>query len=79
MQSLQLDSTNGVLVSDVTADGRAGEAGIRRGDVISEINRTPINSVQDYHNVTSAAKKGSTVLFLVRRGGTTIYIAVKMD
>lgn len=79
MQSLQLDSTNGVLVSDVTADGPAGEAGIRRGDVITEINRTPVNSVQDYHNVTTAAKKGSTVLFLVRRGGTTIYIAVKME
>jgi serine protease Do len=79
MQSLQLDSTDGVLVSDVTADGAAGEAGIRRGDVITEINRTPVNSVQDYDKVTSAAKKGTTVLFLVRRGGTTIYVAVKMD
>ncbi|GJL80039.1 MAG: peptidase [Nitrospinaceae bacterium] len=79
MQSLQLESTEGVLVSDVTADGAAGEAGIRRGDVISEINRTPVKSVQDYERVTSEAKKGTTVLFLVRRGGTTIYIAVKMD
>jgi len=79
MQSLKLDSTDGVLVSDVTADGAAGEAGIRRGDVITEINRTPVTSVQDYQKVTSAAKKGSTVLFLVRRGGTTIYVAVKMN
>lgn len=78
MQSLRLESTKGVLVSDVTADGAAGEAGIRRGDVIAEINRTPVNSVQDYHSVTSGMKKGATVLFLVRRGGTTIYIAVKM-
>ena len=79
MQSLQLESTDGVLVSDVPADGAAGEAGIRRGDVITEINRTLIKSVEDYNRVTSEAKKGSTVLFLVRRGGTTIYIAVKMD
>ncbi len=79
MQSLQLESTDGVLVSDVTADGAAGEAGVRRGDVITEINRTPVNSVQEYHKITSAAKKGTTVLFLVRRGGTTIYVAVKMD
>ena len=79
MKSLKLDTRNGVLVSDVTADGAAGEAGIRRGDVITEINRAPINTVADYKNVTSGAEKGSTVLFLVRRGGTTIYVAVKID
>jgi serine protease Do len=79
MKSLKLDTKNGVLVSDVEAGGAAGEAGIRRGDVITEINRAPINSVEDYNNVTSTAQKGSTLLFLVRRGGTTIYVAVKID
>ncbi|VAX28665.1 HtrA protease/chaperone protein [hydrothermal vent metagenome] len=79
MKSLKLDTKSGVLVSDVSAGGAAGEAGIRRGDVITEINRTPINNVSDYNRVTSTADKGSTVLFLVRRGGTTIYVAVKID
>ena len=79
MKSLKLDTINGVLVSDVTAGGAAGEAGIRRGDVISEINRTPVNTIADYNNITSSAQKGNTVLFLVRRGETTIYIAVKID
>jgi len=79
MKSLKLDTMNGVLVSDVTAGGAAGEAGIRRGDVISEINRTPVNTIADYNNITSLAQKGNTVLFLVRRGETTIYIAVKID
>ncbi len=79
MKSLKLETKDGVLVSDVTADGAAGEAGIRRGDVITEINRTAINSAEDYKKVTSAAEKDSTVLFLVRRGGTTIYIAVKIQ
>ena len=79
MKSLKLDTKNGVLVSDVTAGGAAGEAGVRRGDVITEINRAPINNVGDYNRVTSSSEKGSTVLFLVRRGGTTIYVAVKID
>ena len=78
MKSLNLDSKDGVLVSDVTAGGAAGEAGVRRGDVITEINRAPINTVEDYNKITSGAKKGSTVLFLVRRGGSTIFIAVKI-
>jgi len=79
MKSLKRDTKNGVLVSDVTAGGAAGEAGVRRGDVITEINRAPINNVGDYNRVTSSSEKGSTVLFLVRRGGTTIYVAVKID
>ena len=79
MQSLQLESTEGVLVSDVTPEGTAAEAGIRRGDVITEINRTAVKSVKDYSDVMSAVEKGTSVLFLVRRGGTTIYIAVKID
>ncbi len=78
MQSLQLDTTEGVLVSDVTAGGAAAEAGVKRGDVITEINRTPVKSASDYKKVMSRVKKNSTVLFLVRRGGTTIYVAVKM-
>jgi len=79
MKSLKLDTKNGVLVSDVTVGGAASEAGVRRGDVITEINKAPINNVEEYNRITSSAEKGSTVLFLVRRGGTTIFVAVKID
>jgi len=67
-----------VLVSDVTPGNSAAESGIRRGDVIAEMNRTPVNSMQDYQRLLSSVKKGASVLFLVKRGGTTIYIAVKV-
>ena len=77
-QSLQLENIQGVLVSDVTAGGFAGESGIRRGDVITEINRAPISNLQDYQRLLSSVNKGASVLFLVKRGGTTIYIAVKV-
>jgi serine protease Do len=78
-QSLQLESIEGVLVSDVTAGGAAGEAGIKRGDVISEVNRSPVRNLADYKNITDNVAKGSSVLFLIRRGGSTIYIAVKVE
>ena len=77
-QSLQLEGTEGVLVSDVTPGDSASESGIRRGDVIAEMNRSPVNSLQDYHRMLGSVKKGASVLFLVKRGGTTIYIAVKI-
>ncbi|MBT5471991.1 MAG: DegQ family serine endoprotease [Nitrospina sp.] len=76
-QSLQLEDDNGVLVSDVTPGASAAESGIRRGDVIAEMNRSAVNNTQDYHRLMSSLQKGASVLFLVKRGGTTIYIAVK--
>lgn len=76
-KSLKLDSSEGVLVSDVMPGGAAGEAGLRRGDVIKELNRQPVRNMVDYQHLATTVKEGETVLFLVRRGGTTVYIAVQ--
>ncbi len=78
-RSLKLESVEGVLVSDVTAGNAAAEAGIRRGDVISEMNRSIVKDMRDYQNLMASVQKGSSVLFLVKRGGSTIYIAVKVE
>lgn len=76
-QSLQLEDSEGVLVSDVTPGGAAAEAGLRRSDVIAEMNRAPVKSLADYQRLLMSVKKDASVLFLVKRQGTTIYIAVK--
>ncbi len=78
-QGLKLQDLDGVLVSDVAAGNAASEAGIRRGDVISEMNRAPVKNVGDYQRILASVQKGSSVLFLVKRGGSTIYIAVKVE
>jgi serine protease Do len=77
-QSLRLDTTEGVLVSDVTAGQPAAESGVRRGDVITEIDRSPVRNTGDYKRLTGNIKQGRSSLFLVRRGGSTIFIAVKV-
>ena len=77
-KSLKLEGNQGVLVSDVTPGNSAAESGIRRGDVISEMNRNPITDMKDYQRLSGSVKTGDSVLFLVKRGGTTIYIAVKV-
>jgi len=76
--SMGLETEEGVLVSDVIAGQAAAEAGIKRGDVITEIDRKPVKNMAEYNHSLGIIKKGRTVLFLIRRGGTTIYIAVKI-
>ncbi|PIQ96263.1 MAG: serine protease Do [Nitrospinae bacterium CG11_big_fil_rev_8_21_14_0_20_56_8] len=77
-QSLQLDTTDGVLVSDVAPGEAAAEAGLRRGDIITEINREPVRNMNDFNRIKANIKKGKSALFLVRRGTNTIYVAVRI-
>ena len=71
---LELGDLNGVAVVDVTPDGPAARAGIEPGDVIVEADRRPVASVTALE--AQIASGGEGLLFLVRRGGSTLFIAV---
>jgi serine protease Do len=76
-ESLGLDKAEGVVVTDVEAGSTADESGIRRGDVILQIDRKPIRSVEEYRKSVAAIRKGKGVLFLVKRGESTLFLALK--
>jgi len=69
--------TDGVIISSVKPESPSSEAGLRRGDIVKEIDRKPIRSMNDYSKALTEAEKNEVVLFLVERGGNTIYIIVK--
>jgi serine protease Do len=66
----------GVLITGVDPSGAGAEAGLRRGDLITEINRQEIESTDDYRRILGKAKKGESVLFLIKRGTRTFYITL---
>jgi serine protease Do len=76
-ESLGLDKAEGVVVTDVEAGSAADESGIRRGDVILQIDRKAIRSVEEYRKSVAGIRKGKGVLFLVRRGESTLFLALK--
>jgi serine protease Do len=67
----------GVVVSGVEPGSVAEDAGLRRGDVILEVNREPVRDVASYRKALESVDKGKSVLFLVRRGDNTIFLALK--
>lgn len=77
--SLKLENTDGVVVSGVDANGPAGEAGLRRGDVVREINRLPVATIDDYEAIVANLKTHATVLMLVERRGNNLYVALKPE
>jgi serine protease Do len=75
-QQYSLDeNVTGVVVTDVDQSSQAAGEGIQPGDVIVELNRQQIASVKDYGKIAKSVKPGSSVLFLIRRGQNTLYLA----
>src|SRR5271165_4944348 len=65
-------STAGVVVAGVDPASKMAESGLRRGDVIQEVNHQSVKNVSEFQ---SALKKGGDEpLLLVNRGGRTLYI-----
>jgi len=65
----------GVLVSDVDPGSPAEEAGLQRGDIVVEVNRQSVSSVDALRELLARSK--ASVLVLVRRGDSTLYIPMK--
>jgi serine protease Do len=76
-ESLGLEKAEGVVVTAVEPGSAADEAGIRRGDVIVEIDRKAIRNVDEYKKAVAGIRKGKGILFLVRRGDSTLFLALK--
>ena len=73
--SLPKDAT-GVVVQDVNPDGRAAGAGLQRGDVIQQVNRQPVKTVDE---LRAAVRSNSDkpVLLLISREGRSLFVTVR--
>jgi serine protease Do len=76
-QSLGLDRAEGLVVTEVNPGSAADEAGLRSGDVITQVNRSSVKNLADYNREISRIEKGKPVLFLVQRGQSSLFLALK--
>ena len=58
----QIDDVSGVIVVGVEADGRAAAAGVKKGDIIIEVNRVNVESVKDFKALISQKEDGISML-----------------
>lgn len=68
----------GVVVTDIRAGSQAEQAGLVQGDVIREINHTPVESSQDFRQAVNALPKEQTILLFINRQGTPLFLTVKV-
>ena len=73
-----LQQNQGVVITDVTQNSPAGDAGLQPGDVIREVNRRAVRDVQDYEAALEAGQKGR-VLLLIQRQDQSFFVAVQLS
>jgi serine protease Do len=74
-RQLNLRGGEGVVVFSVEDDSAAADAGLQRGDVIREVNRQRVRTVQDFERATKDVKEGDRVTVLLQRGQQSLYVA----
>jgi S1-C subfamily serine protease len=55
------ESVSGVIITRVDPTGAAFSAQLRRNLVITEINRRPVRSIDDYERIVAAARPGEVL------------------
>jgi len=73
-----LDVDTGVVITAVGRGSAAAQVGLRRGDVILEINKHAIKTKSDFVREINKVKKGASTLFLIQRGKNTIFLALRL-
>jgi len=77
-ESLGIEETQGLIVSDISAGSAAAEAGILRGDIILEINREKVENVTQYKKALQAAQEKKSILLLIKREQNTRFVVIDL-
>lgn len=67
----------GVVIVRVDPDSAADEAGLKKGDLIQEVNKKRVRDLNDFNKILPAVRDGDTVLLFINRSGNKFYITLK--
>jgi serine protease Do len=79
-QEFNLKEKQGVVITDVTEGSGADDSGLRPGDVIKEVNDTPVKDMVEYNRAVDGARRknpAKPVVFLIKRGDATQFVAIE--
>jgi len=73
----KLKDAKGVLIARVEPGSIALAEGLREGDLIKEVNRVEVSSVNEFTTAVSKARRGETILLRVLRETRAFYVVLR--
>lgn len=74
---MQIPEINGVVVIRVVPNSPAATAGIRRGDVIVQVDRETVTSAEQLQNLVENSRLGQALQVKVQRGNQTQMLSIR--
>jgi serine protease Do len=74
-----LPVSSGLIIVKVEGNSPAADADLRDGDIILEVDQTPVKRLATFISIIRRYKKGDTVLFLINREGATLFVTLKIS
>ncbi|MDM8536161.1 Do family serine endopeptidase [Desulfobacterales bacterium HSG17] len=68
------ENIKGLLIVDIEPNSQASNTVVRQGDLLMEINRHKISTIQDYRQYLKAMGKGGLLQLLFRRGNSHVFV-----
>ena len=68
------ENETGVLVTGVESGSKADAAGLKRGDLIKEVNHEPIENESEFRQQVDSVKSGDAIKILVKRGNYGFFV-----
>ena len=76
-EKFMLRESRGVMISTVESGSLAQSEGLHEGDLIKEVNRADVGSVEEFSSAVSKVREGETILLRVLRESRTFYVVLK--
>jgi serine protease Do len=70
------EQVKGVVVTKVESGSAVEAAGIQEGDVVQEVSREAVKSMEDFKQIVSKIAKDELVVLLINRRGNNLFVAV---
>jgi len=77
-ENLQTKVRRGVVVQQVQQGSPAARAGIKRGDVIFQVNRRSVNNLDQFNRIANHFKPGDVLQLLMDRHGNTLFVIIRL-
>ncbi|MBN2282975.1 MAG: DegQ family serine endoprotease [Deltaproteobacteria bacterium] len=76
-EHLGIPVTEGIIVTAVEEGGPAGNAGIQERDIILQVNRVRVTTLDSYRTVMARAIKKNSVLLLIQREESKFFVVIR--
>lgn len=78
-EQLGYQGRSGVIISEVEPGSAAEQSGLKPGQLIEEVNKLKITSLEDLQQAVQQSPDSSRVLLRVRSGQTSLYVVLRTE